>query len=131
VVVPGVIDSPESRIILDRICEDDNAMQQAAAILSGETGDIVIRCPILLHLLRHVSALPVGGIAAITAPADMRRRAEVAQYLANRIAAGQLSAYEIDGLHRIEHGTYQGFPGRLPGSMFLDAWLGTLTVFSE
>lgn len=132
VPVLGVTDCPESRIILDRICEDDGAMQQAGAILSGEVDGVVIESLQLLHLLPFVLMLPIGGIAAITEPNDTRRRIEVGQYLSACIATGQLPAYEIEYLTRIEAPSYGDWPGRLPGSIFLDAWLGNLpTVFQE
>ena len=60
VAVPGVIDCPESRIIIDRICEDDDAMQQAAAILEGTPQSLVIDSLLLLHLLPFAPALPAA-----------------------------------------------------------------------
>lgn len=126
VAVPLVADSPDSRIILDRICEDDGAVQQTAAILSGTPFSLAIDSLLLLHLLPFAPSLPIGGIAALTEPHDARRRVDVARYIGCAVASGYLYAGRQDGLDVIDHRDYADWSRRLPGSMFLDAWLGKL-----
>lgn len=130
--VPLVTDCPESRLIIDRIAEDDDAMQQAAAILSGTPYSLPIDSLLLLHLLPFAPRLPVGGIAALTEAHDARRRVDVARHIGGAVASGSLPSGCIDGLAVIDYRDYLDWPGRLPGSVFLDAWLGNLpTVFQE
>ena len=126
VAVPGVIDCPESRIILDRVCEDDHAMQQAGAILEGTPHSLVIDSLLLLHTLPFTPRLPIGGIAALTEPQDVWRRVDVDRHISAAVAAGWLPSDRINGLDVVDYRNYQDWDGRLPGSIFLDAWLGTL-----
>jgi hypothetical protein len=124
--VPLVVDCPESRLIIDRIAANDDAMQQTAAILSGAPYSLAIDSLLLLHLLPFTPCLPVGGIAALTEPHDAQRRFEVVRHIGGAVASGSLPSGCIDGLAVIDHRDYLDWPGRLPGSKFLYAWLGTL-----
>ena len=129
--IPGVIDGPESRVIIGRICEDDKAMQQAGAILEGTPHSLVIDSLLLLHLLPFTPCLPIGGIAALTEPHDTQRRVDVARHIGAAVAAGWLPAGRINGLNVVDYRNYADWPGRLAGSIFLDAWLGTLESRSQ
>lgn len=128
--VPRVTDTPESRLLIDRIAEDGETLEQAAALLSGETDGVAICAEILIPLLRFVPALPVPSIAALHEPLDMRRRAEVWRYLADAVKHDRLPVYNIDHIDLVNNRSYADF-NRLPGGVYLLVWQGNLPIHAQ
>jgi hypothetical protein len=144
VAVPGIDDTPESRLLIDGIQDDDEAIEQLHSLLQDVTGAIrtyeiqtaatvQINSLALLHLLPHCPMLSISAIAALHCPTDLRRRADVAQWIRRDAMRGDVFHATFRDkfilVHRLD---YLSYPHRLQGSQWLDAWLGTLsTVFQE
>lgn len=143
VPVPGIDDTPESRLLLDAMASNDEAIEQLHSLLQDVTGSIrsydiqtaatvTINSLALLHILPHCPTLSISAIAALHCPTDLRRRNDVAQWLRRDALRGdELHATFRDGFILIHRADYLAYQHRLPGSQWLDAWLGALKGITQ